>query len=118
MQAETWEKLNGMGFGEIAAAKRQVPCGNSLPQSAEQTAPSSDGALQIPEFMRSDYISVSTVVPVSAYRAQGMGRVKRAQHLRDRRVRHVVNGVFWFLVGVGAFVLVSNLFLWLADKMA
>lgn len=88
-------RLNGTGWGEMPRQE-----------------------LNIPEFMLSDYRTVSMIVPVSAYRAQGMGRAKRAQHLRDRRVRHVVNGVFWFLVGVGAFVLVSNLFLWLADKMA
>ena len=95
MQAETWEKLNGTGWGEIPRQE-----------------------LNVPEFMLSDYYTVSTVVPVAAYRAQGMGRVKHRQHRRDRQVRHVVNGVFWFLVGVGAFVALGNLGLKLADLMA
>lgn len=92
MKAETWEKLNGTGWGEIPRQE-----------------------LNVPEFMLSDYHTVSMVVPVAAYRAQGMGRVKRAQHLRDRQVRHVVNGVFWFLVGVLAFAGICNVFMLAAD---
>ena len=95
MRAETWEKLNGTAWGEIPRQE-----------------------LNVPDFMMSDYHTVSLVVPVSAYRAQGMGRVKHRQRMNEKRVRHVVNGVFWFLVGVGAFVAIGNLGLWLADKLA
>ena len=95
MQAETWEKLNGTGWGEITRQE-----------------------LNVPEFMLSDYHTVSMVVPVAAYRAQGMGRVKRRQHLQEKHERQFVNGLFWFLVGVGAFVLLGNLGLKLADLMA
>lgn len=95
MKAETWEKLNGTGWGE---------------------KPEKD--LQVPEFMLADYYTVSTVVPVAAYRAQGMGRVKHRQHLQEKHERQFINGLFWFLVGVGAFVLLGNLGLKLADLMA
>ena len=113
MQAETWEKLNGTGWGEEVLSESANPSttfGGPPPFARE--------ALDVPEFMLSDYYTVSTVVPVAAYRAQGMGRVKRRQHLQEKHERQFVNGLFWFLVGVGAFVLLGNLGLKLADLMA
>lgn len=104
MKAENWEKLNGSGWGE------QNPS-TATPSPLTREV----GTVEIPMFMYEAKQSV--LVPAAVYRAQGVGRVKRAQHRWDKRVRHVVNGVFWFLVGVAGFAGVCNLALRLADLL-
>ena len=102
MKAETWELLNGSGWGEQNPSTADaVP----LPLAREV------GTVEVPMFMFETTQSV--LVPAAAYRAQGVGRVKRAEHQREKQVRHVVNGVFWCLVGFGVFALILNL----ADKI-
>ena len=96
MKAETWELLNGSGWGDDPLAITDRPY---------------DGEINIPGFMFETTQSV--LGPAAAYRAQGVGRVKHAEHQREKQVRHVVNGVFWCLVGFGVFALIVNL----ADKI-
>lgn len=87
MKAETWEKLNGTGWGDE-------------PQR-------DDMELDIPAFMFETTQSV--LVPAAAFEHRGKGRVKHMQHVKEKRVRDVVNGVFWFFVVVAVFALLINL---------
>ena len=96
MKAETWELLNGSGWGDEPRAINDRPY---------------DGEINIPWFMFETTQSV--LVPAAAYRAQGVGRVKRLEHQREKQIRDVVNGVFWCLVGFGVFALI----LYLGDKI-
>lgn len=106
MKAETWELLNGSGWGQLLSETAN-PSDNG---EAVATSPCR-GGLEVPAFMYETTQSV--LVPAAAYRAQGVGRVKHAEHQREKQVRHVVNGVFWCLVGFGVFALILNL----ADKI-
>ena len=118
MKAETWEKLNGMVFGEVGCSETANPstifdgppplAGEAMRTINDRTY---DGEINIPGFMYETTQSV--LVPAAAYRAQGVGRLKHAEHQREKQVRHVVNGVFWSLVGFGVFALILNL----ADKI-
>ena len=107
MSPENWEKLNGTGWGDLL-------CEDANPTTIFDGPPPLAGAaltVEIPAFMYETTQSV--LVPASVYRAQGMGRVKREAHRREKNIRHLVNGVFWSLVGFGAFALIVNL----ADKI-
>lgn len=110
MQSETWQLLNGYGFGDdpYRDGESIVPCND-----IEHKDP--DMGLNVPGCMYETTQSV--LIPASAYYARGKGSVKRAQHRWDKRMRHVVNGVFWFLVGVAGFAMVCNLALRLADLL-
>lgn len=83
-------RLNGTGWGE-------------MPQQE----------LNIPEFMLSDYRTVSMVVPVSAYRAQGMGRAKRQERANKKQRRNFKNGIAYMGMMVGALILVELIVEWI-----
>jgi len=91
MKAETWNLLNGQGFGEL---------------------PERDMELEIPEFMVTRAYAVPEV-PVSAYCGQAAGRVKRRQHMTERNHRRSKNATFWMAVGFGLLVLAVNLPEWI-----
>lgn len=83
-------RLNGTGWGE-------------MPQQE----------LNIPEFMLSDYRTVSMVVPVSAYRAQGMGRVKHQMRAEKKQRRNFKNGIAYMGMMVGALILANLIVEWI-----
>ena len=66
--------LNGTAWGELETKEPEI---------------------QIPEFMLSDYKTYSLVVPYSAYRAQGKGRVKRQVRAEKKQHRDFINVLFW-----------------------
>lgn len=66
--------LNGTAWGELETKEPEI---------------------QIPEFMLSDYKTYSLVVPYSAYRAQGKGRVKRQARAEKKQRRDFVNIMFY-----------------------
>lgn len=68
------ESLNGTCRGELEPKEKEV---------------------RIPEFMLSDYKTYSLVVPYSAYRAQGKGRVKRQVRAEKKQHRDFINVLFW-----------------------
>lgn len=80
--------LNGTGWGEL---------------------PRQEQELLIPDFMSSDYKTYSLVVPHSAYRAQGMGRVKRQVRQEQKRKRDLINGLFFTGASFGLLVLANIL---------
>ena len=112
MKAETWELLNGMGFGDAphGAQMQNAEC-RMQNSGSDACASQRYDELLIPGFMFETTQSV--LVPAAAYRAQGVGRVKRLAHQREKQIRDVVNGVFWSLVGFGVFALI----LYLGDKI-
>lgn len=79
-------RLNGTGWGE-------------MPQQE----------LNIPEFMLSDYRTVSMVVPVSAYRAQGKGRVKHQMRAEKKQRRDFKNGIAYIGMMVGLLAMANLL---------
>lgn len=83
-------RLNGTGWGE-------------MPQQE----------LNIPEFMLSDYRTVSMVIPVSAYRAQGMGRAKRQERANKKQRRNFKNGIAYMGMMVGALIIANLIVEWI-----
>ena len=77
-------RLNGTGWGEMPRQE-----------------------LNIPEFMLSDYRTVSMIVPVSAYRAQGMGRAKRQVRAEKKQRRDFRNGIAYIGMMVGLLALAN-----------
>ncbi len=77
-------RLNGTGWGEI-------------PQQE----------LKVPEFMLPDYRTVSMAVPVSAYRAQGKGRVKHQVRAEKKQRRDFRNGIAYIGMMVGLLALAN-----------
>lgn len=92
MKAENWELLNGMGFGE-----RTI---NDRPYEVE-----------VPGFMYET--SYSVLVPASAYRAQGTGRVKRQVRAEKKLRRDFMNGLVYTVAAFGLLVVAINLAEWL-----
>lgn len=80
-------RLNGTGWGEIKKEQE----------------------LKIPEFMLSDYRTVNLAVPVSAYRAQGMGRAKRQVRNEKRIRRNLRNGLVYSAAAFGVLVIAINI---------
>lgn len=78
MRAETWELLNGSGWGDDLRTINDR---------------SYDGEIEIPMFMFETTHSV--LVPASAYRAQGMGRVKRQERAEKKQRRDFRNGIVY-----------------------
>lgn len=114
MRPETWEKLNGSGWGDLLY-EGAAPSTTFAAKDNDIEHKDPDMGLNVPGFMYETTQSV--LIPAAAYYARGKGSVKRAQHRWDKQVRHVVNGVFWFLVGVAGFAMVCNLALRLADLL-
>lgn len=88
MRAETWEKLNGTGWGQLLSEDAN-PSDNG---EAVATSPCR-GGLEIPMFMFETTQSV--LVPASAYRAQGMGRAKRQERAEKKQRRDFRNGIVY-----------------------
>lgn len=84
MRADTWEKLNGTGWGEQNPSTADAV---SLPLAREVDT------VEIPMFMFETTQSV--LVPASAYRAQGMGRVKRQERAEKKQRRDFKNGIVY-----------------------
>lgn len=78
MRAETWELLNGSGWGDDLRTINDHPY---------------DGEIEIPMFMFETTQSV--LVPASAYRAQGMGRAKRQERAEKKQRRDFRNGIVY-----------------------
>lgn len=78
MRAETWELLNGTGWGDDLRTINDRPY---------------EGEIEIPGFMFETTQSV--LVPASAYRAQGMGRVKRQERAEKKQRRDFKNGIVY-----------------------
>lgn len=74
MNAQRWQLLNGQGFGELETKENEV---------------------QIPEFLVNYTTTQSVVVPYSAYRAQGKGRVKRQVRAEKKQRRDFINIMFY-----------------------
>jgi hypothetical protein len=66
--------LNGTGWGELESTEKEV---------------------QIPDFMVNYTTTQSVVVPYSAYRAQGKGRVKRQVRAEKKQRRDFINIIFY-----------------------
>ena len=98
MRADTWEKLNGTGWGQKNPSTADaVP----LPLAREVDT------VEIPMFMYETTQSV--LVPASAYRAQGMGRVKRQERAEKKQRRDFRNGIVYTGLMFGLLVLANLL---------
>ncbi len=92
MRAENWELLNGTGWGDE-------------PQRDDVGIVTYEGELEIPGFMFETTQSV--LVPAAAFRAQGMGRVKRQERAEKKQRRDYKNGIAYVSLMFGLLVLAN-----------
>lgn len=100
MKAETWEELNGTGWGQLLSE-------DANPSDNGETVATSPcrGGLEIPMFMFETTQSV--LVPASAYRAQGVGRARKKERAEKKQRRDFINGIAYVALAFGLLVLAN-----------